>query len=312
MPGEKKDLAKYINSPETAIYHKSRTLFGFHIVKNEIRKEKEAVIVEGEFDMISSWQAGIKNAVAIKGSALTEDQIRLLSRFTPKIILALDADIAGDKAARRGIVTAQDFGLEIKVCSLKNFKDPDDMARSNPELYKRSLEEAEGVWDFYINSAFSKYNSKTGEGKAKISRELMPILSSIPDMIVQSHYIKLVSEKLDVPEAVILEEMDKVKPKTERTQEKTEVFQENKEISREELLEERLLAIAFKLNPRETLDAKTRVFIHSHLFKRILDEFVEFNKKNRKNKEFEVKEFSKTLPKELFEGFSKIRIILNH
>jgi len=304
MPGEKKDLAKYINSPETAIYHKSRTLFGFHIVKNEIRKEKEAVIVEGEFDMISSWQAGIKNAVAIKGSALTEDQIRLLSRFTPKIILALDADIAGDKAARRGIVTAQEFGLEIKVCSLKDFKDPDDMARSNPKLYKRSLEEAEGVWDFYINSAFSKYNAKTGGGKAKISRELMPTLSSIPDMIVQSHYIKLVSEKLDVSEVVILEEMNKIKPKPEKAPEET--FKENKEISREELLEERLLAIAFKLNPRKILNAKTRTSIHSHLFKRILDEFVEFNKKNKKKEEFEVKEFSKILPKELFEGFSKI------
>jgi len=304
MPGEKKDLAKYINSPETAIYHKSRTLFGFHIVKNEIRKEKEAVIVEGEFDMISSWQAGIKNAVAIKGSALTEDQIRLLSRFTPKIVLALDADIAGDKAARRGIVTAQEFGLEIKVCSLKDFKDPDDMARSNPKLYKRSLEEAEGVWDFYINSAFSKYNAKTGGGKAKISRELMPTLSSIPDMIVQSHYIKLVSEKLDVSEVVILEEMNKIKPKPEKAPEET--FKENKEISREELLEERLLAIAFKLNPRKILNAKTRTSIHSHLFKRILDEFVEFNKKNKKKEEFEVKEFSKILPKELFEGFSKI------
>jgi len=93
-------------------------------------------VVEGEIDLISSYQAGIKNIVAIKGSALTEEQVRLLSRFAPKFILALDSDMAGDAAARRGIKVAGEIGVEVKVAKITGYKDPDDAARGNLESYK--------------------------------------------------------------------------------------------------------------------------------------------------------------------------------
>ena len=132
LPWQKQDMAKYINSPETPAYHKSKILFGLNITKSEIRNSDFAVIVEGELDMISSYAAGIRNVVAIKGSALTEDQIRLVGRFCKKIVLCLDSDFAGDEAAKRGAVMAVNMGFEVKVASLKSYKDPDEIARKDP------------------------------------------------------------------------------------------------------------------------------------------------------------------------------------
>lgn len=109
---ENKDQAKYINSPETLVYKKSHTLFGLNLVKEEIKREKEVVIVEGELDMISSYQAGVRNIVAVKGSALTQEQVSLLLRFAEKFIFAYDTDNAGINAIKRGAVVAQSWELK--------------------------------------------------------------------------------------------------------------------------------------------------------------------------------------------------------
>jgi DNA primase len=140
LPWDKRETGKYINSPETPLYHKSNVLFGLNLTRSFIKKKKVAIVVEGELDLISSWQAGIKNVVAIKGSALTEEQVRLLSRFAEKFILALDSDMAGDAATRRGIKIASDMGVEIKVAEISGgYKDPDDAARGNLDSYKKDL-----------------------------------------------------------------------------------------------------------------------------------------------------------------------------
>src|SRR4030042_2577005 len=163
-----KDLAKYINSPETLLYHKSNILYGLNITKKDIRERGFAVIVEGELDMISSWQVGVKNGVAIKGSALTQEQIKLLSRYTQSVILALDADVAGDMAARRGIQIAEKEGLEIKVARFRKYKDPDDLAKKDPRKLPLYINNAIGIWDFYVDSAFERLGSDTGTQKAKL------------------------------------------------------------------------------------------------------------------------------------------------
>ena len=199
LPWDKRDTGKYINSPETPLYHKSSVLFGLNLTRPLIKKKKVAIVVEGELDLISSYQAGIKNVVAIKGSALTEDQVRLLSRFAPKFILALDSDFAGDAAARRGISVAENSGVEVKVAKITGFKDPDEAARGNIDSFKFDLIHAEGVWDFLIDSVMKRFNAETGEGKAKISKELVPILSEIEDKIVQSHYAKRCCREISVP-----------------------------------------------------------------------------------------------------------------
>ena len=302
LPTASTEMAKYINSPETPVYHKSNLLFGLNVAKEEIKKAGEANIVEGELDMISSWQAGVKNTVAIKGSALTEEQVRLLSRFTRKIILALDSDLAGDVAARRGVVIAQKQGLEVKMAIMGEFKDPDEAVRKDPAGYKKILEGAVGVWDFIVESVFSRLDDSTGEGKAKISREIGPILASITDKIVQAHYIEIVASKLGVPATAVTQQIEEVQTQTETP--KLEVgIVKKEEKARRQLLEERLLTLAFQSDPKVLIEPKIFKLIATPLPHRIVEEFEKYSSGG---KPFSPSEFAEKLPKELVEGFAEM------
>lgn len=200
--------AKYINTPETEIYHKGELLYGFDVNRSEIKLKNIAVVVEGEIDAIVSWQANVKNVVAIKGSALTERQVELLSRVCETIVMALDADVAGDAASRRGIQIAEQKGINVKIARWIGGKDPGDLAIENPEAWKKAVAEAIPVYDFYLLSAVER-NGLEASGKQKIGRELLPIWQVIPDEIVKAHYIQKLATTLGVSEQVIREQMGK-------------------------------------------------------------------------------------------------------
>ena len=301
LPWDTRETGKYINSPETLTYHKSNVLYGLNLTRSFIKKKGVAIVVEGELDLISSYQAGIKNVVAIKGSALTEEQVRLLFRFAPKFILALDADLAGDAASRRGITVATNAGVEVKVAEMKELKDPDEAARKDLDGYKKSLIGAVSVWDFFIDSAVKRYDATTGIGKSKISKELVPILTSIEDKIVQAHYIGVVAKKLRIPESAVMEQVGASTKEPEKAKE-IEV-KEIKNKDRRELLEDRLLTIAFQSDPKTLLQKGDIDIVDSPLNKRILEEFEKFS---MGDKPFDSVKFSKELPPELFEGFGQI------
>jgi len=303
LPNTRTQAGKYINSPETDIYHKSKVLYGLNLTRRDIKRKNSAVVVEGELDMISSWQAGVKNTVAIKGTALTEDQVTLLSRLTNQFILALDSDIAGDEAAKRGIALAQDQGIDVKIARLGKYKDPDEMARKAPKGYKEALEKAKSVWDFLIDVTFSKYDQTSGEGKAKISRELIPILASITDEIVQAHYIEKVAKGLDVPRDAVADQIGKVRTKTKTEAPKIVLPRKTKERSRRDLLEERLLTLAFQSDPKIFNKRKIFSLFTTPLAERIVEEYRKFSKKKKK---FDPSEFAGGLPKELVQGFADI------
>lgn len=303
LPWGRPDSAKYINSPETVVYHKSKVLYGLNITRQNIKMKKIAIVVEGELDAISSYQAGIKNVVAIKGSALTEDQVRLLSRFAEKFILALDSDMAGDAAARRGIIIADKLGIEVKVAKISKFKDPDEAARGDIESYKNDLIKSKGVWDFLIDSVFERYDSESGAGKAKISKELTPVIAGIEDKIVQSHYAGLVAKKLGVSTEAVLQEVSR--------DTKGEVAlpvlptQDKSRIDRVTRLEERLLALSFQSNP-EFLSKNSEGLITLPFNLRILEEYKRFS---TINSSFNITDFGSFLPPELFEGFVKMVLV---
>lgn len=303
LPGAKKELAKYINSPETPVYHKSQILYGLNLTKNDIKKEEKAIIVEGEIDLISSHQAGIKNVAAIKGSALTEEQLKILGRFTKEIILALDSDFAGNTAAMRGISIAQREGLDVKVARLGDFKDPDEAAK-DPQKYQELLAKSVSIWDFLIDLVFAKYDSKSGEGKAKISREVTQILTNINDKIVSAHYIGLVAQRLGVPpEAVSQEVSGKTSQDKPPKLVQTPAKQEPK--NRRDLLEERLLTMLFQNKPDRLIDPAMKDLFHNPLHTRILEEF----EKYFKNSSVNIADFAKILPPELMDGFSKFLML---
>lgn len=303
MPGTNKELAKYVNSPESPVYHKSSLLYGLSLTKKDIKEANQAIIVEGQMDMVACWQGGVKNVVAVGGTAFTDDQVRLLNRFTKKIIMALDSDFAGDLAARRGIVVAQKQGLEILVATFGKYKDPDEAIKADPAGFRVSLEKAIGVWDFLINSIFSKMDITSGEGKAKMSREIVPVLASIPDKIVQAHYIEVVARKLAVPPAAVGDEVEKIgaQKAEEKIEQVTKPVEQEK--GRRQLLEERLLTLAFQFEPEILLKENIRKLISTPLANRMVEEYSGYTSKT---KTFSPAAFAEKLPKELVEGFAEM------
>lgn len=299
-----KELAKYINTPETPVYHKGNLLYGLNFSRGDIKRAGQAIIVEGELDLISSWQAGVKNVVALKGTAMTPEQISLLSRITSSIILALDADIAGDAAARRGITIAQNQGMDIGVAAFKEYKDPDEAARADAEAYKKALAEPENVWDFFIDSVFSRYNAKSSSGKAKIGREICPILAEIDDKIVQAHYAKVLAERLDVPLEAVTSQIEKTEEKVENKKDDEKVLPKvNK--GRRQLLEENLLALSFQGDIEKLIELPENLF-ETPLLKRIYEEFIVYI---QKVENFDPKEFEEELSQELREGFRELVLV---
>lgn len=298
---EGKDLAKYINSPETPIYQKRRHLYGLDVTREEIKKANSAVAVEGELDLISSWQAGIKNVFAIKGSALTPEHTKLLSRFSQKLVLALDTDLATDFAARRGVEIAQEEGLAVKVVDLGGAKDPDELVRRDPGGFKRKIERAAPVYDFLIDSVFSRFKAASGEGKARISQELAPILSGVPDRIVQSHYVSEVASRLGVSEEAVAAQVEKV-PSSPKT---AEAAQEPSlpEKTRRQLLEEQLLSLVLQGEPEQIRKKEFAKLFKNPALLRIRKQAVEFL---AKNKNFDPSKFASSLPGELLEPFASL------
>lgn len=302
MPGAKADLAKYINTPETPAYHKSNMLYGLNMTRSEIKEAGSAIVVEGELDLISSWQAGVKNVVALKGTALTGEQVKLIGRFANLLILALDSDFAGDLAARRGISLAQNAGLEVRVARLTGAKDPAEAVRGDLRGYINSLKNAVDVWQFIIDSTILRNDPKTGAGKAKISRELAPVLSSIEDKIVQAHYIKMLSEALDVPVSSVIDEVGK--KKKEETKEGETGAKAEPDLNAEDW-EERFLSLAFQFRPEILEKGETKDLFLTPLATQIHQSFLKYI---RKVKEFEALEFAKSLPRQLQEGFNRMML----
>lgn len=209
MPGNEK-LAKYINSPETEIYHKSKVLFGLNFAKNSIRKFDEAIIVEGQMDCIMAHQAGFTNTVASSGTALTQEQLQLLVRLTRNLKFCFDSDAAGVAATKRSaeLYLGQDFN--IKIISLPEAKDPADLLLNDPAVFKKHAAEAEPFLNFYIEKLFENFND-TVEEKRKIAKEVLPLLRFSQDPVEQDHYIQILAARLQTTVKVLWAALDKIK-----------------------------------------------------------------------------------------------------
>lgn len=298
--GDKEGLAKYINTPDTVVYRKGRLLYGLHITKPDIKDNSFAVVVEGELDVISSWQTGLRSVVAIKGSALTEDQAILLSRYTQEFRIATDSDYAGSQAARRGIEVAQNAGVSVKIITLGKYKDPDEAAQQDASFWKEAVNKAAEFYDFLIDEAFQRFDAQTSEGKARISRYLSPIIASIEDEIVKAHCIKKVAEGLGVPSEAVFSQVGKQRIEKGSEREKKE---EKTTRTRRELLEEYLLSLALQVSPQRLKDPEIAGLLRSPACLRLVSEFSKFYSKK---KAFDPSEFADGLPGELVELFARL------
>ncbi len=200
--------AKYINSPETSLYHKSDLLFGYSELFREIKKHQKVIVMEGEFDLISSTQAHVNHVVAIKGSALTESQIKLLGRVATQVLLALDGDSAGVKATERAIELIAATNLELRVIDFARSpelkaagmqgKDPDEIARKNPKLWRTLSDQTISAYDFLMQSAFERFDAASPAGRKQIIDALAPVLGRITHAVEQDYYIQKLAEGLNV------------------------------------------------------------------------------------------------------------------
>jgi DNA primase len=202
--------AKYINSPETMLYHKSQLLFGYSELFQEIRKKQEIIVVEGEFDVISSAQAHVNNVVAIKGTALTQEHLTLMARVAGRVMLALDRDSAGVEATKRAIQLAKDRGIEVRIIQLPGGKDPDDLARHDPQLWRSTAKTSVSAYEFLIQAAVSAHDPQTPEGKRDILKEVGPVIGSIPMLVEREVYLKKLAEVLETRLELVKEDVTKL------------------------------------------------------------------------------------------------------
>lgn len=207
---EKNDKApKYINSPETQYYNKSRILYGLNWAKNEARLKKFIIVVEGYLDVVASHKAGVKNVVASSGTALTTEQVQLMNRFVDSVYLSFDMDSAGEQATKRGVEKLLAAGLDIKIITLPGGKDPDELINDDPKLWVKAVEEAQPLLDHYFKKSFSELDYSDPKQKSEVFKDLSGLISHIPNAIERAHYIKRLAESLDIPENIIRSEMPK-------------------------------------------------------------------------------------------------------
>lgn len=211
MLGKEKDQPKYINSPETDIYHKSNVLYGMFQAKNEIRKHEFCYLVEGYTDVISLHQSGIENVVASSGTALTEEQIKLMRRFTENVTVLFDGDAAGIKAALRGIDLVLKGGLNVRIVLLPDGEDPDSFSkkRGSSELAQYLKEHTRDFISFKID-LYSADAAKDPIKKAELIREILASITAIPDPLQRTVYLQECSKKLEVPLSVLSIEVKKI------------------------------------------------------------------------------------------------------
>ena len=250
---DKKETAKYINTPQTLLYDKSNVLYGINYAKVAIRKNNQCVLTEGYTDAIMCHQAGFDNTVAVSGTALTPRHLNTLKRYTDNLLLSFDMDVAGDTATKRGINLAESQGFNIKVVdTYSGAKDPAEIILENSENWKKSVENARTIMDFYFDSAFAKFDKKDPKGKKEIARIILPAIKRLQNKIEQSHWVQKLSEKLGVSLDSVLEELKNVKIENiQNSAEETIKANANNFTSegRKKLLEDRIISLVFN-NPR--------------------------------------------------------------
>ncbi|TNF40305.1 MAG: DNA primase [Bacteroidetes bacterium] len=255
---EDKNTAKYLNSPESEIYHKSKVVYGIFQAKREISKLDKCYLVEGYTDVLSMNQAGIENVVASSGTALTSDQIRLIKRFTPNITIIYDGDQAGIKASLRGIDLVLEEGMNIKVLLLPDGEDPDSFAKKmGASGYQKYISENETDFIQFKTRLLLKSTENDPVAKAKLITDVIRSVAVIPDTITRSVYIRECSKLLDVNEEILYAEVQKQKRKQNDDFKANEIREQTRKVARQpeipkeikvdEFLEEELVFLRFLL-----------------------------------------------------------------
>jgi DNA primase len=254
--------AKYLNSPETPLFEKSKILYGFDRAKLDIRRAGFALLVEGQMDLLMAHQAGFTHTVASSGTALTALQLELIKRLSPKVIICYDGDEAGNNAARRGFELALAASMDVRIVTLPEGKDPADLVLENPELFRVAIEGARHVIAVELDRIMRIPNEQ--ERATAIIRELLPYVASIRSDTERSQFIVDISHKARIKEAALWEDVRKIEQKSLSNQSGAQNQAVKQALPRRQSLERHLWGIGYwqdKIEPRtvSSLDIKQKI-----------------------------------------------------
>jgi len=201
---------KYLNSPATALFDKSRTLYGIDLAKTAIRRDKLAVIVEGYTDVMAAHQSGFTNVVASLGTALTAGQVELANRYAEGVALAYDVDLAGEAATQRGLVEElQGVVSKVRVIRIPSGKDPDEFIRTDPDGWRTAVAEAEELLPYFMQRAAEEVDMRQAQGRSVYTRRMLDLLRRIPDRVEQDSYVPQLSRLAGIDERVLRDELSR-------------------------------------------------------------------------------------------------------
>ncbi|MDD5546699.1 MAG: DNA primase [Candidatus Omnitrophica bacterium] len=207
---------KYINSPETEVYIKSRHLYGFNFSIQAVKEKDFCIIVEGYLDFLVPYQNGITNIAASLGTSLTELQARLIKRYTKNVVMLYDGDSAGEAASLRGLDIFLQEGMQVRVATLPKGCDPDSFVRSKGAgEFDSLIAGAADLFDYKLGVLSARYDAKRSSDKAKMCAEMLPTIAKVADAVLKSEYVKRLGERLQVSEGALLSELKKVRPDRE-------------------------------------------------------------------------------------------------
>ncbi|MFH0845919.1 MAG: DNA primase [Patescibacteria group bacterium] len=252
-----KEVAKYLNSPETELFSKSNVLYGFNFAKNHIRKNNFSILVEGQMDLVMCHQSGYRNTVASSGTALTENHLALLKRISDNLVLAFDGDNAGFSSAVKAAQVALKKEMDVKLLEILENSDPADTLLYKKDIWQKNLKGAKHIIHFYLNKLGKEITDKRKLG-AEVQKKVLPLLLLIESEIEKSNFVKDIADFLQVPEKAIREELEKVKNKI--PQEKSSVIKskEKPKIQKNRLqsILKQLSAIYWWQKNKEIIDVK--------------------------------------------------------
>lgn len=243
------DAPKYINTPQTLLYDKSRHVFGLHLAKEALRKTKYAVIAEGNLDVIASHQAGIRQVVATAGTALTEYQLKALGRFTPDIRLSFDADTAGLNATERSIPIASKVGITLSIITIPGSKDPDELIKQSPGKWEEIIERPKYALDWLITRYQKQLDIDSAVGKRQFSDIILNVVRGLSDQVEQEHYVEKLGKLIGVSREALHSKLKNTAAPAKLKPKKTENKPPDKAALELIKLENHLLALAL-LQPK--------------------------------------------------------------
>ena len=282
--------AKYMNTPQTLIYDKSRILYGFEKAKQEIRAKNQAVVVEGYMDCVMSQQAGVKNTIAVSGTALTPQQLKIVRRLCDTLLCSFDTDAAGDSATKRSLALAAQFEFERRVVHIPSGKDPADTVCESPEAWQEAVAGAKRVVAFYFEKASRECDVKTAEGKKSMSVMVLSFVGELADEIEKAHWVGELARRMSVSEDAVWKELKRrrITPEGKVAEEKNSA-----PVSRRDLLEERFLTLLAVMSPEvrtQELEGHTLFFslpAHNELFSFLMNEPLSGRQAEEKNNALE-------------------------